>query len=250
MKKTILLAVFSLWVSLSSALANQNHKPLALVWAGKGACEDGCYTATAKMAKMAGFQVQLVTTENFSQELLDKATIWLQPGGNAIEVSNDFGPHRMQMLRDFVARGGRYVGFCAGAFFSDAWVDDFNTVPGLGITPVVTADFSKEALGSDEVILDVNWAGRMRHIYFNEGGTFKLETYTPDVKVFAHYQTEGLPGLPAAWENTFGQGRVVVTGTHPEAPPKWREDLNKEDEDGDDYDLALEMIQKAMAPRW
>ena len=248
MKKTIFLAVFFLCFSVVS-LANQAHKPLALVWAGKGVCKEGCDTATAKMARMAGFRVQMVTTENFSQELLDKAVIWLQPGGDAIAVSHDFGIHRIQMLRDFVARGGRYVGFCAGAFFSDTWVDDFNTVPGLGITPVVTADYSKEALGESEVILDVNWEGRMRQLYFNTGGTFKLETRTPDVNVFAEYQTEGLEILPAAWENTFGHGRVVVTGTHPEAPPKWREDLNKEDGDGDDYDLALEMIQKAMAPR-
>jgi glutamine amidotransferase-like uncharacterized protein len=245
LKKTILLAVFSLCVSLTAS-ANESHKPLALVWGGKGVCKEGCETATAKMARMAGFQVQMVTKENFSQELLDKAVIWLQPGGNAIEASHDFGIHRIQMLRNFVARGGRYVGFCAGAFFSDTWVDDFNTVPGLGITPVVTADFAKES----EVILEVNWEGRLRQIYFNTGGTFKLETRTPDVKVFAYYQTEGLPALPAAWENTFGEGRVVVTGTHPEAPPKWREDLNKVDQDGDDYDLALEMIQKAMAPRW
>lgn len=249
MKKTILFAVFSLCVSLSAS-ANQNHKPLALVWAGKGVCKEGCDTATAKMARMAGFQVQMVTKESFSQELLDKAAIWLQPGGNAIEVSHDFGIHRIQMLRNFVARGGRYVGFCAGAFFSDTWVDDFNTVPGLGITPVVTADFAKETLGKAEVILDVKWEGRLRQIYFNTGGTFQPETQTSDVKVFAYYETEGLPNLPAAWESTFGQGRVVVTGVHPEAPPKWREDLNKEDTDGDDYDLAQGMIQKAMAPLW
>lgn len=249
MKKNILFAILALCVSLSAS-ANDAYKPLALVWAGKGVCKEGCDTAAAKMAKMAGFQVQMVTKENFSQQLLDRAVIWLQPGGNAIEASHDFGIHRIQMLRNFVARGGRYVGFCAGAFFSDAWVDDFNTVPGLGVTPVVTADFAKEVLGKSEVILEVNWGGRLRQIYFNTGGTLKPETLTPDVKIFAYYQTEGLPALPAAWENTYGQGRVVVTGTHPEAPAKWREDLNKVDGDGDDYDLALEMIQKAMAPRW
>lgn len=250
MKNTITLALLSLILSLPALAGGKEQKPLALVWAGKGACEDGCYTSTAQMAEMAGFRVQYVTPKNFSQALLDQAKIWLQPGGNALDVVADMGQERIAKLREFVANGGRYVGFCAGAFLSDVWVDDFNTVPGLGITPVVTADFSKPELGSDEVILDVNWGGRLRQIYFNEGGTFRPETIKPDVKVFAHYQTAGLPTLPAAWENTYGAGRVVVTGTHPEAPPKWREDLNKEDGDGDDYDLALEMIQRAMAPRW
>jgi glutamine amidotransferase-like uncharacterized protein len=245
-KFALVLLLFS---TLSFANNKTDEKPLALVWFGPGACVENCARAAAHMARLAGFKVQHVTSENFSQALLDEAKLWVQPGGDAIAAAKDMGVERLQMLRAFVDKGGRYVGFCAGAFLADHWVDDFNTVPGLGITPVVTEDYAKDQVGLDELILDVNWEGKLRHLYFNTGGTFRPETATPDVKVLAYFQTEGMPVLPAAWENTFGAGRVVVTGTHPEAPPKWREDLNKVDEDGDDYDLALEMIRRAMAPR-
>lgn len=245
MKPTFLL--LALWAAFSCAFTEQAYagkRPLALIWNGPGICDESCPEAVLVMAERAGFRTKLVNQDNFSQKLLDAATLWIQPGGNAIELSHAFGPARMQMLRTFISGGGGYLGFCAGAFFADTWVDDFNTVPGLAITPVITEDYAKVELGKNDAIVAVNWASQVRHLYFSEGATLRAGPIPKTVRVIARYHQAGLPAGVAAWENRYGAGKVVVAGVHPEAPQDWKTDLN--DPDGDDFDLALEMFQRVM----
>jgi glutamine amidotransferase-like uncharacterized protein len=241
------LILHSIFISITLLLPTRSEagkRPIALVWNGTGACEEGCANAAARVARRAGYEVKWVSEENLSTELLLKASLWVQPGGDGIEVAKILGSEGLAMIREFVSAGGSYIGFCAGAFLTDRWVDDFNTVEGLGITPVITADFAKPELGQQDAILSVNWGGSIRHIYFSEGATFKPYA-DRDVNVFAHYQNAGLPESPAAWENQYGAGKVVVTGVHPEATSTWKRDSKLFDQDGDDTDLALEMFERA-----
>jgi glutamine amidotransferase-like uncharacterized protein len=226
-----------------------NDRPIALVWGDDGACKEGCVTALADLAEIAGFDTIIVTRKNFSQRLLDSAALWVQPGGDAIDVSKALKSKRLEMIRDFVYNGGSYLGICAGAFLADTWVDDKNTIPGLGITPVVTADYKKKEIGKKEMILDVYWNGIMRKIYFSQGPTIKENSRGMDqIDIFAYYfRNEEL--APAAWENSYGDGYVVVSGMHPEALPAWKKRLKQKDTDGDDSDLALELFDRAYKNR-
>lgn len=240
MRSMTFFSFFLLIQNFTSAQA----APLAVIWSGHGSCNEGCAEAAGKVAKQAGYRVEFVTTRNFSATLLERASIWVQPGGDGIKAAQTLGPKRLSMIRDFVAKGGSYIGFCAGAFLADHWVDDFNTVAGLGITPVVTADFAKAELGSSETLLDINWNGKIRSVYFSEGATFKPADEA-QVDVIAYYASPKLPNAPAAWENSFEKGKVVVSGVHPEAPQSWKDDTGQEDQDGDDIDLAVDLFRRA-----
>jgi hypothetical protein len=44
---------------------------------------------------------------------------------------------------------------------------------------------------------------------------------------------------------SYGEGRVSVSGVHPEAPQWWRDYYKLQDSDGLDYDLAVGMIRWA-----
>lgn len=239
----VLLSLFSV-----NASAGPNAtKPLALVWSGGGVCAEDCASAAAEQMRIAGFRVRYVNGTNFSSRLLAEATVWVQPGGDAIQAAQALGADRRYQIKEFVRKGGRYMGYCAGAFLADKWLDDAETVPGLGITPVVTLDYRKDVLGSNSVMLDVVWGSQTRQIYFSEGATFGGGSLPVDgLTVFAEYVDARSGYSPAGWENRFGAGRVVVAGMHPEAPEPWKDGL--EDRDGSDYDLAQDMIRRLMAP--
>lgn len=221
------------------------QRPLALVWNGTGACKEECATAAAKVARAAGYYVRYQNEKNFDPALLTKAKVWVQPGGDGIEAAKAMGSEKLAAIRSYVHAGGAYVGFCAGAFLADKWVDDFNTVEGLGITPVTTTDFGKDKLAGKDIILDVKWEGHLRHLYFSDGASFKPNP-NADIRIIAEYDTPGLPIEPAVWENKYGAGTVILSGPHPEAPDDWKENLDNKDADGDDSDLAEELFVRAI----
>jgi glutamine amidotransferase-like uncharacterized protein len=50
----------------------------------------------------------------------------------------------------------------------------------------------------------------------------KTVTHVPGRSVVAEYPD----GTPAVVEGTFGEGWVVLTGVHPEAPESWRQGMD------------------------
>src|SRR5690606_33334838 len=121
-------------------------------------------------------------------------------------------------------------------------------VPGLGILKVSTWDYpvySNEGWGT---LVWVFWNNTMRQVFFNGGASFYVNHKTKNVEVIATY---GMGGLPATIQSTYGKGKVVVTGAHPEATEAWKESArimepNLYDTDGDDHDLARDMILRAL----
>ncbi|MFN8790984.1 MAG: BPL-N domain-containing protein [Bdellovibrionales bacterium] len=211
--------------------------PLALVYSGPGACgpKDGdCVRAAAEVALKAGLRVEFVEPGKIKLNRLQKASVWIQPGGNAIDAALAISKEERKLIRNFVANGGSYLGFCAGAFLADAWADNANTVRGLGIIPVVSYDY---ASSTKPFMVMLNWQGKRRHVYFQGGGAFS----TPkkgDALVVATYPN----GAPAVIYSVFGRGKVAISGPHPEAPPEWAESDGLKDLDGSDADLAHQMM--------
>ena len=218
----------------------------ALVYSGPGAC-DGCYQAAYSMALKAGFDPMYVnesdldssSTPEDQASLFKDAAIWLQPGGKSSTAVNAMTSELKKALVDFVAQGGGYVGFCAGAFSSTKLVgttanEGFNFMPGKTILYGGQEDSA--------AILPIKWNGVVRNIYW-EGGPYLTELPPGQVEPIAYYPN----GQVAKARTQFGKGRVFVTGTHPEADRTWRRDYGLTDPDGDDHDLAIDMINWATA---
>jgi glutamine amidotransferase-like uncharacterized protein len=146
----------------------------------------------------------------------------------------------MDLLREFVEHGGAYVGFCAGAFFTDTFIDDDHKVPGLHIIPVETADYDGNK-GDDGTIVSIIWHGQKRDVFFNGGAYFKVAPRAP-VEILSRYTT----GEVASIEAQFGAGRVAISGFHPEATDDWKKFAVGVDHDGPDFDIADEMVRLAM----
>jgi glutamine amidotransferase-like uncharacterized protein len=225
----------------------------ALVYDGPGVCDDRCDQAASAVAERAGLKIRWVTPEQLRStdpaELFRDAAVWIQPGGNAIDAAHALRAKGLERIRDYIQDGGAYLGFCAGAFLADKTVNDEETLAGLGIIPVSTFDYPADH-GEWGTILPFRWNGQKRSVYFNGGGSFKVPSGMLGVEVFARYADDG---LPAAIQTTFGAGRVVVSGPHPEALAWWKDQARREDEDaidedGSDFDLAADMLARALGP--
>ena len=213
----------------SSALA----APRALVYNGQGACAEGCAEAAFNMAVKAGFDASYVGDNETSSKIFDGAAVWIQPGGHASKAMSVMAPELKTNLKTFISNGGGYVGFCAGAFVATEYVGNTN-MSGLGILPGKTRLF-----GSGADIKKYTWNGSERYLYW-EGGPY-FQNMPSEVEQIATYPN----AAPAAVRTTFGKGRVYVAGMHPEAPQSWKDYAGLQDPDGDDSDLAVQMIQWA-----
>lgn len=212
----------------------------ALVWGGPGACVEDCVTAAVHVTKLAGFDPMVVTPENFDPSLLENAKVWVTPGGKSASVSIALGATNRAAIKKFIFNGGGYVGFCAGAFLTTPKVGSTKQ-PGLGIINGKTRVYEKSPRGISLQALTT--PNGIKYHYW-EGGPFFSFTNSQlsKVNVTSRYKrTNQINGV----ETTYGQGRVAVTGTHPEAPQWWYDDGHISDTDGLDNEEAANMIKWA-----
>ena len=225
------------------------RKGIALVYNGVGACPDGCSLAAANAAKAAGFTPKIVGPEELAenatddevQKLFKNARVWIQPGGYAKQAYLAMTQKLRKSLVRFIHEGGGYVGFCAGAFLTTKEIGDTGH-PGLGIFPGKSAPYVTP-VGDPRYqfsIEPVSWFGMSRQIYFEQGPY--LYDLPPSVEVVALYK-DGR--TVAAARTHFGEGKVFISGPHPEAPQWWSETTRAPDLDGTDLFLAIDMIRWA-----
>lgn len=218
----------------SRAAAADAAQPRALVYRGPAACK-GCAEAVAQLLKTSSqnFAVTYVgpkEDEQLSAELLRQAAVYAQPGGPDLSSAyEELKPHQSE-LRDFVENGGRYLGFCLGAFLA-------GDSPGFGFLPSgvnATAERKSDGAqvtGMEDTLIQVDWTFRTKVSSFSQGQTAKSQwVYFQDGAVI-----NGIPkddngtvlgryssnGDVAASLTPLGKGYVALVGPHPEATPDW-----------------------------
>jgi glutamine amidotransferase-like uncharacterized protein len=244
-----------------------SSRPLVIVYDGPGSCPGagllGCTGAAEYAAQQSGFDVKRVgpsalistSTESDYHAIFDHVVAWVQPGGGSRTFLTTATPELKAAIVRFVHDGGGYVGFCAGAFSATA-VDGALTLKGLGIFPGKTYPYPSENVDMvfDQItnhfnpdayynhIYPVNWAGKKRYLYFEEGAKLLLNaSELAGVEVMATLPT----GEAISARTKFGNGRVYITGMHPEASTAWRTHPDLLDTDGLDYDLVQNMLRWA-----
>ena len=175
-------------------------------------------------------------------------------------------------MQDFVSNGGRYLGFCLGAYLA-------GHSPGFGLLPKkADTDSEIEQPGSqvtndDDTVIQVDWtwsagskAGQTtkdRWIYFQEGAVIQGLKPSKTAFILGRYSKSG--GVAASL-NKYGNGWVGLVGPHPEANQKWCEYMLDESEntgeatltstvddeditapDGLQYDIGYDLIEATMA---
>lgn len=133
-------------------------------------------------------------------------------GGNFVDMGNSLTASTTANVRNAVKAGMNYLGICAGGFLAGSFPALYNT---FNLSSGVKFGFySAENNGTRKAAVRITMA---------EGPA--LDQYWEDGPQFAGWgEVVGKypDGTPAIVEGSVGQGWVILSGVHPEAPASWR----------------------------
>jgi glutamine amidotransferase-like uncharacterized protein len=146
------------------------------------------------------------------QSQIRQYRLLIVPGGNFVEIGNSLTPGATANIRKAVQDGLNYLGICAGGFFAGKYNPPDN---GLNLTSGVRFGFyAVESRGIRKAAVSIAVAGALTLDQYWEDGP----EFTGWGAVVGKYPD----GTPAIVEGTFGNGWVILSGVHPEAPASWR----------------------------
>lgn len=148
------------------------------------------------------------------------------------------------LIRDFVSNGGRYMGFCLGAYFAGR--PGYDMLPDHSNTNEEVNQPNAQVTNYKNTVIQVNWkfhtgdfAGTTKDdqwLFFQDGAVILLSHQAATANgasVLARYSANG---NIAASVTPFGKGWVGIVGPHPEADRSWYTHGNK---NPDGYNLTI-----------
>ncbi|KAM3562732.1 hypothetical protein MY1884_001634 [Beauveria asiatica] len=229
-------------------------RPRAFVWLGPKDDPD-LSEAVGQLLESSShnFQVAYVGPKDITADSLKTVEVLAFPGGADVDNLWKVLKPVAQPIRSFVAGGGRYLGFCLGAYIA-------GHSPGLGLLPSST-DVSPECDEEDaqvrddrDTVIQIHWAfssgsnaGKTatdRWIYYQEGNFVKNFVEDNTSFVLGRYsKTDRV----AATLNKYGEGWVGTIGPHPEADQSWFDLANITAPDGLQTEVGHDLINAVMS---
>jgi glutamine amidotransferase-like uncharacterized protein len=182
------------------------------------------------------YSTKRVDAEDIRSGILRSFDVIVQAGGRGSKQAAMLEPGGVDSIRQFVKRGGGYLGICAGAYLATVeypW--------SLHILNAVVVD--REHWNRGEGFVDLNLSPEGQKFFGVDDETFNIQygqgpllahgdsTGLPQYKELATYATEIakndapegiMSGTTAIAQGEFGAGRVVAVSPHPEKSPKLR----------------------------
>jgi glutamine amidotransferase-like uncharacterized protein len=157
--------------------------------------------ATANSSQLNG----MTQTELKAYKLL------IVPGGNSITIGNGLKSSTTTNIHNAVIDDGlHYLGICAGGFFGG-----YSIFNGLNLTSGVWFNF----------YADYNLGIHKAAVEISAPGASSLDQYWQDGPQFTGWGSivgKFPDGTPAIVEGKSGEGWVILSGIHAEAPASWR----------------------------
>ena len=169
--------------------------------------------------------------EILSGALTDDVDLLVMPGGASRYKSAKLNGQANQLIKDYVANGGKYLGICAGSYMACAMTYWAKGGPYEIITPNELGFFSGAAVGPIEqfgegdnynstkaYVTTLDYAGRDVPSLYLGGCLFeapKTSSKPDNYQVLARFND--LADKPAAIiAGDYGQGAWLLSSTHPE----------------------------------
>lgn len=231
---------FTLRPHLLSLESNMN----VLVYNGSGvsaSSRDHCLHALRSFMQ-AAYDVQLVSPKALRDDpWTDSCALLVFPGGRDLPYLFDLAGKANDRIRNWVHKGGRYLGFCAGAYYAAAVVEfqlgtplevvgerELCFFPGTcrgtafpGFQYETEAGAREVQLALDRSAWRDHWSQSPEHVnvWYNGGGSFVLDDASTRAGVVVLASYAELPDKPAAGVLCpVGQGKAVLWAAHPEHP--------------------------------
>ena len=189
--------------------------------AGCADCSENVKTALQRLNP--NYQIDFVGADepiDITPHTLARYDLYVQPGGgqDIPGALDSLGDERAEAIRDYVAKGGRYLGLCMGAYLADD--NNLGLIPHALDTEAGRPGF--EVTGIDDAAVRVTWAGQADHVFYQDGPYFPKASADAPYKTLATYHN----GDVAAARYAYQKGVVVLSGPHPEAGQEWFENAD------------------------
>ena len=178
-------------------------------------------------------EVKFVDGRMIREGALEGCDVYVCPGGYDRQIYRDIGREGAEVIREFIRKGGCYLGTCAGAIFT------LNDAKGYGLSPwKQDPTNSNFAHGHAQIVMSITKRGSElmgvpasnRFVWYWNGPLMipapiegmkseVLATYHGDILM----NTTNLlrqAGYPAMVSVEFGKGKMVVSSCHPEITPR------------------------------
>lgn len=212
-------------------LDGQLPEPIGVsVYAGAGASDKSRTALAAVLSQQPRLQLRDITADEIRQGKLAATKVLIQPGGSGSAQGQSLGPDGRRQIREFVQRGGGYVGICAGAYLATC---DYDWSLRLLDAKVVDREHWNRGFGNVDISLtprglELFGINRNRLSIYYHQGPLLAPAENPDIPDYdglAKFETEivknGAPqgvmlGQTAIATGVFDQGRVACFSPHPE----------------------------------
>jgi len=183
---------------------------LVCVYAGAGAVL--ARDVEAALDKLA-ISYRQVGEQDIRDGRLEDCSLLIVPGGYTARYVDALGEGGFEQIREFVARGGGYIGICAGAYIAAQNVEVPGRPYGLGIIEIrnergAGRDLRTITIAKPEHSVVKGYTGQV-DIWYQNGPMMQAGK---GVETLAVYEEEAA----AIVCSTYGQGRVVIFSPHPE----------------------------------
>jgi len=197
-----------------------------LIYNGNGAISD-CVTGIETALNSAntknlvpGYYFTYSTSKSITTSILFNYDILAMPGGTSGKtyINSVSG----SVIRNFVSTGHGYLGICAGAYSGSQYVDGLYTAWGVapdvrckkvsheGTLPVTMTSSGNQLLSTSGTIIMAHYNGPA--MYSSGGSIVTFATYADSSTGYKNYD--------AIVGDTYGSGRTVLSGPHPELTPQ------------------------------
>lgn len=202
-------------------IADSSKKPAVsiAVYRGDAGCE-GCSEMIVKSLNKTKLNLSIKYIGEKEKLKLNKKNLqnfdlYIQSGGGQdISAAYDaLGDEGAEAIRNFVSTGKNFLGLCMGAYLADKdWIGLINAPlnsevgrPGSGITD------------EGDYTISIFWGNKYESAYYQDGPYLNNSAEASDFNPISYYRN----GDVAMAAYTYGRGRVVLSGPHPEADETW-----------------------------
>ena len=167
----------------------------------------------------------------------DNVDLIVVPGGfgDASSFENLF-QHSGDKVRDFVKRGGAYLGICMGAYWAGKHY--LNILNGVDAVQYITQPYTDTRRPHAKAV-DINWQGHPNRMFFYDGCA--LVGDTSKFRTVATYANGDAMAIT--------QGRIGLIGCHPESEKFWYDSyswMGKHWHQGRHHALLLDFVNNLM----
>ena len=209
--------------------------PIIAIFRHDPECSQECVDGMVE-AFSGEFQIRTFDETEVLDDVLRDADIVAFPGGigDARRYYDFFKRREGNAIADFIARGGKYLGICMGAYFAGR--EYFDVLDGLEPVQYIKRP-DADVRRSYGTVARVSWGNRDERMFFYDGCTFVGDGRC---QIVARYSN----GDPMA----VIQRRVGLIGCHPESQHKWYDKpyMQKWWHGGQHHELLLGFTKKLM----